>query len=101
MRSCKRALLCLLPSSLPPPPLLPTVNQCQIPKTSNFNYVRISVLFLVALLASSEYYEYCSNPSCDRLGQNAWLILAIMQVTRFFTSWRVVGVGGLCPSARE
>lgn len=40
----------------------------------------MTVLFLVALLASSEYYEYCSNPACHRLGQNAWLILAIMQV---------------------
>lgn len=40
----------------------------------------MTVLFFMALLASSEYYEYCSNPACNRLGQNAWLILAIMQV---------------------
>lgn len=52
----------------------------KIPKTSNFNYVRITVLFFVALLACSEFYEYCANATCDRLGQNAWLILAIMQV---------------------
>lgn len=45
-----------------------------------FNYIRMTVLFFMALLASSEYYEYCSNPACNRLGQNAWLILAIMQV---------------------
>lgn len=37
------------------------------------------VLFFVGLLACSEYYEYCSNPYCNRLGQNAWLVLAIMQ----------------------
>lgn len=52
----------------------------KIPKTSHFNYVRLGVLFLVGLLACSEYYEYCSNPSCERLGQNLWLILAILQV---------------------
>lgn len=55
--------------------------------------MRITVLFFVALLASSEYYEYCSNPSCNRLGQNAWLILAIMQVTNY-TSIQAGRVGG-------
>lgn len=53
----------------------------QIPKTSKFNYVRLAVLFMVALLACNEFYEYCSNPGCSRLGQNLWLILAILQVT--------------------
>ncbi|CAM9411371.1 unnamed protein product [Scytosiphon promiscuus] len=56
------------------------MNALEIPNRSTFNYVRMTVLFLVALLASSEYYDYCSNPACNRLGQNAWLILAIMQV---------------------
>lgn len=65
------------------PSLLPRVTYpCsnKVPNTSNFNYFRMTVLFLVALLATSEYYEYCSNPACNRLGQNAWLIFAIMQV---------------------
>lgn len=52
----------------------------KIPNNSNFNYIRMTVIFWVALLAVNEYYEYCSNPACNRLGQNAWLILAIMQV---------------------
>ncbi|CAM9709051.1 unnamed protein product, partial [Hapterophycus canaliculatus] len=55
------------------------MNALEIPNTSNFNYIRMTVLFLVALLATSEYYDYCSNPACNRLGQNAWLIFAIMQ----------------------
>ncbi|CAN0521518.1 unnamed protein product, partial [Ectocarpus sp. 8 AP-2014] len=53
------------------------MNALEIPNNSNFNYIRMTVIFLVALLACSEYYEYCSNPACNRLGQNAWLILAI------------------------
>ncbi|CAM9177365.1 unnamed protein product [Pylaiella littoralis] len=55
------------------------MNALEIPNNSKFNYIRMAVIFFVALLAVNEYYEYCSNPSCNRLGQNAWLILAIMQ----------------------
>lgn len=61
----------------------------KIPKTSHFNYVRLTVLFLLALLACNEYYEYCTNPSCGRLGQNLWLVLAILQV-RFVSGLRAL-----------
>eukprot|EP00752_Nemacystus_decipiens_P016278 g14557.t1 len=56
------------------------MNALEIPNGSMFNYIRMTVIFFLALLATSEYYEYCSNPACNRLGQNAWLTLAIMQV---------------------
>ncbi|CAN0152971.1 unnamed protein product [Ascophyllum nodosum] len=56
------------------------MNALEIPKNSNFNVIRITVLFFLGLLASNEFYEYCSNPHYDRLGQNAWLVLAIMQM---------------------
>ena len=45
------------------------------------------MLFFLGLLASNEFYEYCSNPHYDRLGQNAWLVLAIMQA-RMYTAYR-------------
>ncbi|CAM9573204.1 unnamed protein product [Chrysoparadoxa australica] len=42
--------------------------------------VRLITIFMVGLPGCSEYYEYVTKASCKRLGQNAWLILAIMQI---------------------
>ncbi|KAG5184344.1 phosphatidylserine synthase [Tribonema minus] len=56
------------------------LNALDVPKTSMYNVVRLAIIFLVGLPAVSEYYEYITNARCSRLGQNAWLMLAIFQV---------------------
>ncbi|TMW58996.1 hypothetical protein Poli38472_007141 [Pythium oligandrum] len=53
------------------------INTLTIPKESNFNAYRLSLMFLVGIQASAEYYEFLSNPDCWRLGQNAWMMLSI------------------------
>ncbi|RLN14748.1 hypothetical protein BBJ28_00020420 [Nothophytophthora sp. Chile5] len=48
-----------------------------IPKESNFNAYRLSLVFLIGIPAAAEYYEFIANPDCWRLGQNAWMILSV------------------------
>jgi hypothetical protein len=45
---------------------------------------------LLAVPAAAEYYDFIANPLANRLGQNAWCIIAIMQVPGW--NWRIHGV---------
>ncbi|DAZ95469.1 TPA: hypothetical protein N0F65_002154 [Lagenidium giganteum] len=53
------------------------LNTLEIPKESNFNKYRLTLIFLIGIPGAAEYYEFLSNPECWRLGQNAWMILSI------------------------
>ncbi|KAJ0393091.1 hypothetical protein P43SY_004485 [Pythium insidiosum] len=53
------------------------LNTLSIPKESNFNAYRLTLMFLIGIPGAAEYYEFLSNPDCWRLGQNAWMILSI------------------------
>lgn len=53
------------------------LNTLSIPKESNFNAYRLSLMFLIGIPGAAEYYEFLSNPEAMRLGQNAWMILSI------------------------
>lgn len=56
------------------------LNALDVPKGCSYNVARLAMLFLVGLPAANEYYEYITNPHCYRLGQNSWLVLAILHV---------------------
>eukprot|EP00953_Heterococcus_sp_UTEX-ZZ885_P009407 5550-Heterococcus_DN1.PRE.1 len=56
------------------------LNALDVPKTSSYNATRLAVLFAIGLPGANEFYEYITNPHCSRLGQNTWLVLAILQV---------------------
>ncbi|CAM9786362.1 unnamed protein product [Phaeothamnion confervicola] len=56
------------------------LNALDIPKDALFNKLRLLVLGVVAMPGVSEYYQYIHTPDATRLGQNVWLLLAVMQV---------------------
>lgn len=47
-----------------------------IPPLSMFNTLRLLMIWLVALPAFREYYEYTINPLCTRIGPHSWLVIA-------------------------
>ncbi|CAM9515275.1 unnamed protein product [Discosporangium mesarthrocarpum] len=78
------------------------LNALDVPKGSSFNCVRLLVMFLVGLLATNEFYEYISNRTCERLGQNVWVILAIMQQLEILTWVKFIPQSQLnAPTPRE
>lgn len=56
------------------------LNSLGLPRDSGFNKARLWLVFALALPAAAEYYDFIDNPKTHRLGQNAWLMVALMNV---------------------
>eukprot|EP00698_Gefionella_okellyi_P019148 TRINITY_DN5833_c0_g1_i1.p1 TRINITY_DN5833_c0_g1~~TRINITY_DN5833_c0_g1_i1.p1 ORF type:complete len:476 (-),score=93.31 TRINITY_DN5833_c0_g1_i1:905-2332(-) len=48
-----------------------------IPPRSVFNTLRLILMWVTALPACREFYEYVSNPQCTKVGPHTWLTVAM------------------------
>ncbi|KAI3653265.1 hypothetical protein MP228_001212 [Amoeboaphelidium protococcarum] len=50
-----------------------------IPPSNQLNVIRLLLLFLSGTAAIKEIYQYLTDPTCKKLGHNAWLTIAVVQ----------------------
>ncbi len=56
-----------------------------IPQTHDLLAIRIYTWGFLAMIAAREYYEYITNPACNRFGLNVWLAHVIV-----FVEWAYI-----------
>jgi len=56
------------------------LNTLDVPKESSLNAARLMLIAAVGVAATTEYYEFISNPRCTRLGQNMWVFMGMFQL---------------------